>query len=173
MKPRPLLLVLLLTGAVTAGCSSAGTSNSVGGSGTTPPASRTVSLSTYDVLGVGTVVEAGGRAVYYNDQDSTIRILCGAGCAGVWTPVTVTSVPPSIGGISFSTVVRSDGTEQLAEQGHPLYTFVRDKARADANGRGATDAFGGQPFSWHPLTTVGSTPGTTQAPPPTGGAGGY
>ena len=173
MKPRPLLLVLLVVGAAAAGCSSSATSNSVGGPGTTPPASATGDLTTHSVFGVGTVVDAGGRTVYYNDQDSTVRILCGTACAGVWVPVTVTAVPAPIGGITFSTVVRSNGTEQLAEQGHPLYTFVRDKAPADANGRSATDSFAGQPFSWHALTTLGSTPGTTQAPPPTGGAGGY
>ncbi|WP_052434717.1 COG4315 family predicted lipoprotein [Streptacidiphilus melanogenes] len=185
MKPRPLVLALLLTGAVAAGCSSTATGNSAMPPGTTPPgttqtgttpqstASPTVHLGTTRIVGVGTVVDADGRTVYANDQDATVRILCGTQCAAVWTPVTVTAVPPAIGGISFSTVTRSDGTLQLTEQGHPLYTFVGDGASGDAKGQNAKDSFGGQSFTWHAVTVVGSTPGSTQAPPPSGGGGGY
>ncbi|WP_052441723.1 COG4315 family predicted lipoprotein [Streptacidiphilus anmyonensis] len=167
MKPRPLVLTLLLTGLVAAGCSSTATNDSVA------PPSRPVQLTTHRIIGVGTVLDADGRTAYFDDQDATVRILCGAKCAAVWTPVTVAAAPAPVGGLAFTTVTRSDGTLQLTEQGHPLYTFLGDEASGDAKGQGVKDSFGGQPFTWHAVTVTGSTPGTTQAPPPSGGGGGY
>ncbi|MEZ0065893.1 putative lipoprotein with Yx(FWY)xxD motif [Streptacidiphilus sp. MAP12-20] len=167
MKPRLLVLAALFTGAVAAGCSAtASTSNSVKPPSSTPapaapstPAApaKPVTLSTHTLGSVGTVIDANGKTVYFDDQDSTAKILCTHDCAMVWVPVTVSATPKAVGGVTFSTTTRPDGSKQLTAAGHPLYTFVRDGDAGDAYGQGAKDAFGGQSFTWHSLKAAGQT----------------
>ncbi|MEY9847006.1 hypothetical protein [Streptacidiphilus sp. MAP5-3] len=198
MKTRVLVATatVLLAGGVAAGCSSSGSTSGSASSGAPAPTSAPasggtsspLSLTTHTVSGVGTVVDVNGRAVYFDDQDTTGKILCTGACTTVWVPVTVTSTPAPVDGITFGTVARPGGTEQLTADGHPLYTFARDTSASDATGQGAKDAFAGQSFSWHALTTAaagtsggaGGSSSTPSAPPstpsptaPSGGYGGY
>jgi hypothetical protein len=68
--------------------------------------------------------------------------------------------------------MRSDGTQQVTYNGHPLYVFVKDQKPGDTNGQGVT-AFGA---AWFALSPAGSQISATP-PSPAGGAssggGGY
>jgi predicted lipoprotein with Yx(FWY)xxD motif len=194
MKTRVLVATatVLLAGGVAAGCSSSSTSGSASSGSPAPttsaPAtggtgSSSLVLTTHTVSGVGTVIDANGRTVYFDDQDTTGKILCTGTCATVWVPVTTTSTPAAIDGVTFGTVARPGGTMQLTADGHPLYTFALDSSASQATGQGKHDSFAGQSFSWHALTTTkagtsgGGGAGTPSAPPstpsPTGPSGGY
>ncbi|MBF9067413.1 COG4315 family predicted lipoprotein [Streptacidiphilus fuscans] len=192
MKTRVLVVTatVLLAGGVAAGCSSGGsTSGSASSSApaaTSGPASAPASaptsggggssplaLTTHTVNGVGTVVEANGRTVYFDNRDTTGKIVCTGGCAAVWVPVTTTSTPASVDGVTFGTVTRPDGTTQLTAEGHPVYTFSRDTTTSDAFGQGAKDSFSGQSFSWHAVTTATAGTATPSPTAPSGGYGGY
>jgi hypothetical protein len=66
-----------------------------------------------------------------------------------------------------ATSTRSDGTNQVTYNGHPLYTFMGDHQAGDTNGQGLV-AFGG---SWSALSPAGvaispPAPPTTAPPPP-------
>jgi predicted lipoprotein with Yx(FWY)xxD motif len=90
---------------------------------------------------------------------------CTGTCTTFWPPIIEpagkTYTPP------FGTIVRTDGTLQLAYNGHPLYTYAQDTAAATASGDGLTVSGG----LWHlaqaaSLTTVLSAPaaGATSSP---------
>ena len=51
----------------------------------------------------------------------------------------------------LGTITRDDGTMQVTYNGHPLYTFVDDKASGDAGGQGKEDAGG----TWHLISPAG------------------
>jgi cell division septation protein DedD len=55
----------------------------------------------------------------------------------------------------LGTSKRSDGTTQVAYNGHPLYRFVKDLKAGESNGQGLT-AFGG---SWFTVTVAGEQAG--------------
>jgi predicted lipoprotein with Yx(FWY)xxD motif len=89
------------------------------------------------------------------------------GCTTFWPPIAppagVTLVAP------FSTIVRPDGTLQLAYNNHPLYNYAEDTTAASAMGDNIT-ASGGL---WHlaqPQTAdlqtpiVAPTPGSAASP---------
>jgi hypothetical protein len=117
---------------------------------------------------VGTVVDVNGKTVYFDDQDTTTKILCGTDCAAVWVPVTVSSAPAPMAGITFGTVTRSDGTTQLTAMGHPLYTFVKDGDSGDVYGQDAKDSFAGQSFTPFCRGSPGLWPREESAPKPGG-----
>ena len=81
-----------------------------------------------------------------------------------WPPV-MGHVPASRIKGTFTTIKRPDGLTQETFNGHPLYTFVGDKAPGQANGNGV-NAFGGV---WHEITTSGTAP--AGGPASTGGGG--
>ncbi len=69
---------------------------------------------------------ANGQVVYTYAHDPTGGTpTCTGACTSIWVPVT--GVPKLVLGLSlpgsFSLVTRSDGTKQIAYNGHPLYTF--------------------------------------------------
>jgi len=78
---------------------------------------------------------------------------------------TLLVLPAAVKG-TFTTIKRSDGSTQETFNGHPLYTFVGDKAPGQANGNGL-NAFGGV---WKEITTSGTAPAGT--PSTSGGSGG-
>jgi predicted lipoprotein with Yx(FWY)xxD motif len=73
---------------------------------------------------------------------------CNDACATPWPPYLVDegmamtmNDPSIIHPLPVGAIQRNDGKYQAALNGWPLYYFVRDAARGDANGEGAT-AFG-------------------------------
>jgi len=141
----------------TAACGSSGSKASDSGSNTTSAGaaygktSSTAQASTTTATGgtaagpvkvaeVGDdklVVDAKGMTVYAFSPDSATTSACNAGCDTVWPPVVVTGAPPStIEGLPVTTLMRSDGKQQVVVNGHPVYTFSGDTKVGDKNGQG-------------------------------------
>jgi predicted lipoprotein with Yx(FWY)xxD motif len=105
------------------------------------------------------VVNGRGRAVYQLSGDSMRHPKCTQtnGCFQFWPPVKVASVKslhkaPSISGKLGSW--RRNGFLQVTLNGHPLYTFFRDKNPHAATGEGVV-GFNG---TWHVLRAKSTSP---------------
>lgn len=81
----------------------------------------------------GILVDAHGMTVYTFDKDvaNSGKSACTGQCAENWPAVKAGDAAPAA---PYSTVVRDDGTKQLAYHGKPLYTFVKDKKAGDREG---------------------------------------
>jgi predicted lipoprotein with Yx(FWY)xxD motif len=107
-------------------------------------------VSIKQVPGLGKVlVDSKGQALYSNDQDHGVKVLCKSGCLVFWKPLTVKGTPKgaSLPG-KLGVVVRPGGVRQVTYNGKGLYTFTLDKG-GKVTGDGFTDAFAGQRFTWH------------------------
>jgi predicted lipoprotein with Yx(FWY)xxD motif/uncharacterized cupredoxin-like copper-binding protein len=106
--------------------------------------------------------------VFKNDKPGAGKSSCDASCAENWPPFTAEeplTLPAGVPG-ELSTVTRDDGTTQVAYDGMPLYTFVKDTQPGETNGQGV----GGNWF----VASVGAPDGATPAASPvaiTSGAG--
>jgi predicted lipoprotein with Yx(FWY)xxD motif len=149
-KGSTFALVLAATAAalVIAGCGGGGSSSSgseasstSGGESNAVKASETGSsgtVGTAEIEGLGTVlVDSEGMTVYDFTVDEGTKSNCYGGCEAAWPPVTTTGKPTAGEGAMASalgTTKRKDGTLQVTYEGHPLYTFVGDKAPGEATG---------------------------------------
>jgi predicted lipoprotein with Yx(FWY)xxD motif len=157
--------------ATLAACGSSGTSASSSG-GSTPSASTSAAaaasgLKTAKVGGVTVLTNAKGFTLYSFAPDTSTKSVCNGECATSWPPV---QAPVSASAVKspFATIKRSSGSTQLTFRGHPLYTFVGDRAPGQAHGNGV-NAFGGL---WHEAPVSGSAkPAGTSSP--NGGGYGY
>ena len=75
-----------------------------------------------------------GMTVYTFDKDAAGASSCYGGCAEEWPPVTAAADAQPFG--HMSVVARTDGTQQWAYDGKPLYLYDDDKAPGDAEGDG-------------------------------------
>jgi len=92
----------------------------------------------------GVLVDSKGMTVYTFDKDTpnSGKSACTGTCAQNWPPVQAGDVPLPA---PYSFVTRDDGNRQLAYQGKPLYTFVKDKKPGDKTGDKAMNV-------WHVVT---------------------
>jgi predicted lipoprotein with Yx(FWY)xxD motif len=81
----------------------------------------------------GILVDAHGMTVYTFDKDvaGSGKSACNGQCAENWPPVMAGDAAMAA---PYSTVVRDDGSKQLAYKGRPLYTFVKDKKAGEREG---------------------------------------
>jgi predicted lipoprotein with Yx(FWY)xxD motif len=172
---RRMLLVVpaaAAAAAALAACGASGTSASGGssssGATTAPSASASVAaavgLKTAKVGSVTVLTNAQGFTLYSFAPDTAAKSMCNGACATSWPPVS----PATMAAVKspFATIKRSDGATQLTFHGHPLYTFVGDKAPGQASGNGV-NAFGGL---WHEAPASGGTaPAGTSASSSGGG----
>ena len=90
------------------------------------------------------LVDGKGRTLYLFQKDKRKKSRCSGACASEWPPL-LTSGKPKASGLArkslLGTTKRKDGTKQVTYKGHPLYTFVGDKAPGDTTGQGS-DGFG-------------------------------
>jgi predicted lipoprotein with Yx(FWY)xxD motif len=149
--------------ALVAACSSSGTSASGGSSGHV--AAAAVGLKTAKVDGVTVLTNAQGFTLYSFAPDTSTTSKCNGPCAQAWPPVK----PGTASGVNgaFATIKRPNGTAQLTFHGHPLYTFVGDKAPGQAKGNGV-NAFGGL---WHEALASGGAAPVGSSPSGSGGGG--
>jgi predicted lipoprotein with Yx(FWY)xxD motif len=149
--------------ALVAACSSSGTSASGGSSGHV--AAAAVGLKTAKVDGVTVLTNAQGFTLYSFAPDTSTTSKCNGPCAQAWPPVK----PGTASGVNgaFATIKRPNGTAQLTFHGHPLYTFVGDRAPGQAKGNGV-NAFGGL---WHEALASGGAAPVGSSPSGSGGAG--
>lgn len=169
-----------------AGCGS-NSSASTASNGSNMSGSTGMTVSVSDTSAGDVLTTSDGKTLYFSDQEKK-KVLCDSGaCQAIWTPLTVSSgdqpTGPTKVAPELSTLERSDGSEQVALDGRPLYTFSFDHSTGDVNGDGQRDSFDGIDFTWHAATPTGKTPAapsggsTTQSPydngSNTGGNGGY
>jgi predicted lipoprotein with Yx(FWY)xxD motif len=135
--------IFAVFGLVLAACAAKSSAGSSGGSSAIPQPSNTataVTIGTDRVDGIGTVLDtAAGLTLYHNSRESNGSIACTGSCLADWPPVIVSgAVPaePNATSGAFGTVMRPDGTTQLALNGMPLYTFAGDSGAGQASGQG-------------------------------------
>jgi len=129
------LAAVALVAIVVAACGSSssssytpgGTTNS-GASSTSSAGGGSATVIVGSVSGYGKALETGsGKPLYLLTADGTNSSKCDSACAKVWPPLTVSGSPTAGSGANssmLSTFKRSDGTEQVSYDGHPLYTYT-------------------------------------------------
>ena len=73
-----------------------------------------------------------GMTVYTYDKDEPGKSNCSGECAEYWPPLLAGAADKATGGLTI--IKRADGTMQWADDGKPLYTYVKDKAPGDVTG---------------------------------------
>ena len=105
-----------------------------GANSTAPAATTGTALKTATISGTTVLTNAKGFTLYSFAPDTPTASKCYGSCAAYWPPVTGTTaagqgLPGKVG-----TINRTDGTEQLTYNGHPLYTYIGDSAPGQAKG---------------------------------------
>ncbi|HYV76895.1 MAG TPA: hypothetical protein VE979_02095 [Streptosporangiaceae bacterium] len=149
-----------------AACGSSGSSSGSGSASAAAPASSAAAsssaLKTTTIGGAAVVTNGKGFTLYWFAPDTPTKSNCNGSCAAYWPPV---KGPATAGaGVSgkLATITRSDGSVQATYNGHPLYTYVGDKAPGQAAGNGLNINGG----LWHEVTVSGAA-----APAGSGSAG--
>ena len=106
----------------------------VAGASSQAPATTTTFLKTTTIGGTTILTNAKGFTLYSFAPDTPTTSKCYGTCAAYWPPAIGTAaagagLPGTVG-----TIKRTDGSEQLTYNGHPLYTYVGDSAPGQANG---------------------------------------
>jgi predicted lipoprotein with Yx(FWY)xxD motif len=154
--------------ALLAACSSAASSSGPPAASSTPAATTGAATTGGSATGTALVIttksssagafltDASGRAIYLWEKDSMNSSACSGGCASAWPPVTATGALTASGSVNqadLSTFTRSDGTKQVAYDGHPLCYFVGDPKPGEVTGQGS-DAFGAKWWLVDPAGTA-------------------
>jgi len=82
----------------------------------------------------GALVGPNGMTLYTFDKDEAGKSNCYDKCATNWPPLKAEADAKAEG--EWTVIDRTDGTKMWAYDGHPLYTFVKDKKAGDATGEG-------------------------------------
>ncbi len=142
---RILLIVPLLL--VAAACNkSSPTASPSPSAAISTPASSAMATTTVQVENNATkgkiLANAEGMTLYEFDNDTTGKSNCEAACATTWPPLKFSGTGTPTGATGLTTITRTDGTKQVALDGHPLYNYSGDTKAGDTNG----DGFAGK---WH------------------------
>ena len=106
----------------------------VAGASSMPPAATGTGLKTTTIGGTAVLTNAKGFTLYSFAPDTPATSKCYGSCAVYWPPVTGTAAASSGVPGRVGTIKRTDGSEQLTYNGHPLYTYVGDTAPGQARG---------------------------------------
>jgi predicted lipoprotein with Yx(FWY)xxD motif len=144
MRTLRLLLVPLAVGLVLAACGSDDTKSTTSETTAQAAATTTSAAATGAVTvkvsktSLGDVLANGeGRTLYTLSTESATNITCVGQCASRWPPLVVPAgqKPTAEAGVGALTVVnRPDGTQQVASDNKPLYTFAGDAKAGDTLG---------------------------------------
>ena len=106
----------------------------VAGASSPAPAATGTGLKTTTIGGTTVLTNAKGFTLYSFAPDTPAASKCYGSCAVYWPPVTGTAAAsPGVPG-RIGTIKRTDGSEQLTYNGHPLYTYIADTAPGQARG---------------------------------------
>jgi predicted lipoprotein with Yx(FWY)xxD motif len=103
------------------------------GASSSAPAATT-SLKTTTIGGTTVLTNAKGFTLYSFAPDTPATSKCYGTCAATWPPVIGTAAAGAGLPGQVATIQRTDGSEQLTYNGHPLYSYVGDSAPGQANG---------------------------------------
>jgi predicted lipoprotein with Yx(FWY)xxD motif len=78
------------------------------------------------------LADPNGMTLYTFDKDMPGKSTCTGECAVHWPPVKAAAGAKATGGLTV--IARADGTMQWADDGKPLYTFMKDKKPGDVMG---------------------------------------
>jgi len=107
---------------------------SVAGAGGQAPVAAPGALKTVTVQGASVLANARGYTLYWFAPDTASMSKCYGTCAAYWPPVTgAATAGPGVTG-KLGTIKRTGGGTQATYDGHPLYTYVGDRAPGQANG---------------------------------------
>jgi predicted lipoprotein with Yx(FWY)xxD motif len=96
--------------------------------------SAAVTLKTATIGGVTVLTNAQGLTLYLFAPDTPASSKCTGSCAVYWPPVTGDPrAGPGVTG-KLGTISRPGGGRQATYDGHPLYTYIGDGRRGEANG---------------------------------------
>ena len=165
LAPAGLAATLLI-----AACGSSTSSGSNTSSAAAPASSAAVSgsaLKTTTIGGAAVLTNGKGFTLYWFAPDTSAKSNCNGSCATYWPPV---KGPVTVGaGVTgkLATIKRSDGSVQATYNGHPLYTYVGDKAPGQAKGNGLNLSGG----VWHEVTVSGAAAAAPSGSASAGGGG--
>jgi predicted lipoprotein with Yx(FWY)xxD motif len=143
------LIALIGVGLAVASCGGETPSAAASPSASTTPViavvSKTVKGQTEDVL-----TNTNAMTLYYLTSDTATAPACTGQCLSFWPPLVLASGDPGSGASlpGKLTIATTPNGRVVLYNGHPLYTFAKDKTSNDANGEGI-NAFGG---TWHAAT---------------------
>jgi predicted lipoprotein with Yx(FWY)xxD motif len=123
----------------------------------------TVKTAHNATLGESIVVGSNGMTVYELAHETRHHLLCtSSACLAAWPLVTVHSAKAKLhktsGVRGKLAVLHRNGFFQVTLNGRPLYFFVQDTAKGDANGQGIAN--------FHVVKASGSTKGTASTSTP-------
>ena len=125
---------LVLFGLVVAGAGSPAPAATGTATGTGTGTGTGTILKTTTIGGTTVLTNAKGFTLYSFAPDTPAASKCYGSCAVYWPPVTGTAAAsPGVPG-RIGTIKRTDGSEQLTYNGHPLYTYIADTAPGQARG---------------------------------------
>ena len=171
MKNRRIIIASIAVAAVAAvggitAAASAGTS-SPAASGSSTSAGVTVHTVQASVNGKTEtiLVDSHGLPLYYYQPDSATKSLVSGELARLWPPLV--SAMPTVTGVSAGqiTAVSDSHGQQVAYQGHLLYTFVSDGS-GRVTGQGVQNFFVATPGL---APAAGQAASSAPASPPSGG----
>jgi predicted lipoprotein with Yx(FWY)xxD motif len=167
LAPAGLAAALLIAAC---GSSTGSGSTSSAAAPATGAAASSGTLKTTKIGGVAVLTNAKGFTLYWFVPDTSTKSNCNGSCATYWPPV---KGPATAGtGVTgkLATITRSDGSVQATYNGHPLYTYVGDKAPGQAKGNGLNLSGG----VWHEVTVSGAAaPASNGSASAGGGGSGY
>lgn len=121
------------------------------------------------------LVDPRGRTLYVFARDSRGHSTCTGSCATYWPAVPGSDAKrgatPAVRA-ALGSITRGDGTSQLTANGYPVYTYVGDHARGQANGQG-TNLSGGRWWVLSPSGARVTHTVTSSAGGSSSGSGGY
>jgi predicted lipoprotein with Yx(FWY)xxD motif len=104
------------------------------GANSTAPTATGTALKTATISGTTVLTNGKGFTLYSFAPDTPTASKCYGSCAAYWPPATGTlAASPGVPG-RVGTIKRTDGTEQLTYNGHPLYTYIGDSTPGQAKG---------------------------------------
>jgi predicted lipoprotein with Yx(FWY)xxD motif len=130
--------------ALLAACGSSHSSQQRAQMNTAPGSNSSTSAFMHSPTSAGTVLTtADGMTLYTYDKDTVGQSTCYGECAQNWHPYLSngTSMPSG----KMTLVTRSDGSQQWAYDGRPLYTFTQDTTAGQVNGNDFHN-------NWHVVT---------------------
>jgi predicted lipoprotein with Yx(FWY)xxD motif len=154
-----------VTAAATAGGTSASSSTAGHGAAaaTVRTASATVAGKTETIL-----VNSAGLPLYFYRPDTAVRSFVTGGVAALW-PALISAAPTAAGASGNLTAVNDAHGQQVAYNGHLLYTFISDHA-GQVTGQGVQNFFVATP-GLTPIASSTASAGTAPAAPPANGYG--
>jgi predicted lipoprotein with Yx(FWY)xxD motif len=104
----------------------------------------TINLATNDTLGSYLVNETGFTLYYFaKDAPGNGTSTCYGKCMEAWPPFYAENItaPESLNASEFTDATRTDGKEQTAYRGWPIYFYFKDTTAGDVFGQNVNDVW--------------------------------